>query len=618
MARRQGGVGGAGRAALPWLVAVAMEVVMAGCPFADLGGICSGHGACGNQGDCQCVGGWDGYDCGRQVCPNGPVWEYEKLAHYECSKRGHCLLGQCACHTSFSGKACERMACQENCMKRGRCIDVETFYRDMGFPPYTAWDKNMLQGCNCEQPRNGAGYGGLDCMLFECPRGDDPMTTGQVNDVQLIKCNAPSGQFGLRFPFSERGAAIQHNMGLVALKVAVMGLGVREVNVTFSAGTTVCNAVEENIISVTFLQDFGKMEPMQADVSELPDDGKSEVKIAVGGIPLSALSSVTGTKENLPCSRRGLCDQLTGDCACYVIPMPGYRSSDGYGNPGDRGDCGSADDHKFLGNNGTAANGWKSGPIACPGEIPCSGHGICLQLPSKTCSCSAGWGSGDCSQRECPKGWPWFPTEYYSMVTVSNLQKRQQPPSEPCSNRGLCDLSKGECTCQFGFTGAACQIVELCPSESAYPCSGHGTCQSAKQQFLDAGKTEAMFESKWAAMASSHDAWLRYRYGNNWYSCVCEEGYTGYDCATRTWRLAHLFARALCRRHPPGPNTHTPPPPPARRLFSQARAHMATTRMAPACGRCSCSSASRPRDLSTCSTAWRTPPRSVPSRTPRR
>ena len=73
------------------------------------------------------------------------------------------------------------------------------------------------------------------------------------------------------------------------------------------------------------------------------------------------------------CSGRGLCDTLTGDCACYMAPMPGYRSSDGYGNPGNRGDCGAADDHKFYAN--------EDGILGCPGDVACSGHGVCSGSP---------------------------------------------------------------------------------------------------------------------------------------------------------------------------------------------------------------------------------------------
>jgi hypothetical protein len=45
---------------------------------------------------------------------------------------------------------------------------------------------------------------------------------------------------------------------------------------------------------------------------------------------------VAGTKEARECSGRGLCDTETGRCACFG----GFGSSDGFGNAGERGDCG--------------------------------------------------------------------------------------------------------------------------------------------------------------------------------------------------------------------------------------------------------------------------------------
>merc|ERR1719163_1901972 len=46
--------------------------------------------------------------------------------------------------------------------------------------------------------------------------------------------------------------------------------------------------------------------------------------------------SVRGTKENVECSDRGLCDRAEGICTCFT----GFASSDGDGNSGSRGDCG--------------------------------------------------------------------------------------------------------------------------------------------------------------------------------------------------------------------------------------------------------------------------------------
>lgn len=59
-----------------------------------------------------------------------------------------------------------------------------------------------------------------------------------------------------------------------------------------------------------------------------------------------------------------------------------FFSSDGNGNIGTRGDCGHATT--------TIAQ--------CPGEIACSGHGICQGPPNYNCICNDGWDAGDCSE----------------------------------------------------------------------------------------------------------------------------------------------------------------------------------------------------------------------------
>ena len=77
------------------------------------------------------------------------------------------------------------------------------------------------------------------------------------------------------------------------------------------------------------------------------------------------------TKEEESCANRGVCDYLTGVCTCST----NFRTSDGLGNQGVRGDCGNA----------------KGSITACPGEIACMGHGVCAGSPTYRCSCSAGY-----------------------------------------------------------------------------------------------------------------------------------------------------------------------------------------------------------------------------------
>ena len=55
---------------------------------------------------------------------------------------------------------------------------------------------------------------------------------------------------------------------------------------------------------------------------------------------------VKGTRENIECSNRGICDGSTGRCECATQ----YGSSDGQGNTGRLGECGHL--HALEGTNG--------------------------------------------------------------------------------------------------------------------------------------------------------------------------------------------------------------------------------------------------------------------------
>ena len=56
------------------------------------------------------------------------------------------------------------------------------------------WDATKIYGCACD-----SSYYDYQCAEALCPAGDDPLTVGQVNDVQIIKCVAISGRFLLYY-----------------------------------------------------------------------------------------------------------------------------------------------------------------------------------------------------------------------------------------------------------------------------------------------------------------------------------------------------------------------------------------------------------------------------------
>ena len=82
-----------------------------------------------------------------------------------------------------------------------------------------------------------------------------------------------------------------------------------------------------------------------------------------------------------------------------------------------------------------------------------------------------------------------------------------------CSNKGVCDHTKGECQCLDGYEGVSCQRAS-CPGTPT--CSGHGTCQSIKQL---ASKTSSNVYNLW-----DKDSTM---------GCLCDSGYSGPDCSER-------------------------------------------------------------------------------------
>jgi hypothetical protein len=217
--------------------AAALLVPFASQVAAECGNACSGHGRCTNykqmfstatatvpiiqmptysysDGDfgyskteakkdsCTCftrsegaleVYGYTGADCSKRTCPYAQSWDsapHAADAHTlqtECANRGRCdrKTGGCKCFPGYTGKACQRTTCPNNCSGRGSCLSLkeiaekraaETGYAALTGFTYasiqygTAWDAERILGCDCD-----AGYRGADCSRIECPSGTDPL-----------------------------------------------------------------------------------------------------------------------------------------------------------------------------------------------------------------------------------------------------------------------------------------------------------------------------------------------------------------------------------------------------------------------------------------------------------
>jgi len=139
---------------------------------------------------------------------------------------------------------------------------------------------------------------------------------------------------------------IPWNADPAMLKAALLQIPLlTDLQVSFSVNTTLCNSYA-NVVTIQFTQQFGALPPLVAEVDTVMAGRGGTVIVSANGNPVltdvhgKRFTSVTGTKEADPCANRGLCDHTTGVCHCFDSNGDAYDSSNGYGSPGIRGDCG--------------------------------------------------------------------------------------------------------------------------------------------------------------------------------------------------------------------------------------------------------------------------------------
>lgn len=489
--------------------------------------MCSGHGDCSTSDNrCSCHVAdrhtdthWIGGDCSLRECPKGKAWadlaQADNTAHNalaECSNQGTCdyHTGNCVCRRGFMGIACQRMACPNDCSGQGVCVSMDYNARAQGnlagvavyatsAHKYDApWDHDMIYGCACD-----TGFTGYDCAQRLCPTGDDPLTLGQVNEQQTVSCTCASSTCDGTFTIAFRGKTskrIKETATQQEVLAAVNALStIGAVMVTF-AGSAACNApavgTPHNIL-IEFTKDFGN----------LPDVSVASTTGAV----VTMAETQKGTKEEIMCANRGICDYATGVCQCNT----GYGSSDGTNAVGSRGDCGH-----LVTTIGTC-------PTSASGAV-CSGHGACSNNPVYKCTCDSGWDGSDCSLRRCPKGRAWF--------DVPSAADTAHADDTECSNVGHCNTATGKCECHFLYHGSACQFM-ACPgtdttkTASVYTdaCSGHGTCLDMAHLAEFNRINGELVPRLYGEDPNDNLRWD----GTSMHGCLCDAGFTGYDCSQR-------------------------------------------------------------------------------------
>jgi len=302
---------------------------------------CNGHGTCGAFDKCSCWAAFNSAtDCSLRTCQyartRGKVStsssniDFDVHGYEECAGQGVCnrKTGECECNDGFTGSACQRTACTNDCNGHGECASVKAFN-----PGYTAssWDAELTNVCKCD-----AGWEGPACESRKCPIGDDPLTPGTgaaVDEIQKCVISASAGtinggEFSVVFtdwsgqkhetrPISATTATSQQikeemqrfaNNKITTIETSVGGLTTAAVTfrVTFSG---------EEVSGANTL--------LEVNIDDDSSTGHKHIRNAVtssdGGATISVTceKEQTSTEEAEVCSGRGVCDGATGLCQCH-------------------------------------------------------------------------------------------------------------------------------------------------------------------------------------------------------------------------------------------------------------------------------------------------------------
>lgn len=318
---------------------------------------CSAHGRCSGPPTytCDCASDWMGADCSERTCPHGLAWfgypygANDSTLHdqnVECSNAGDCdrSTGICMCRSGFTGAACDRLDCPKGmavedadgtsvCSGHGRCLDMASLAElqtnngdkadiTYGLTPNDplTWDKDRVYGCYCD-----AGYEGYDCARRVCPQGPDPLVSG-TDEQQVFSCTDADKVGTIVFTFrQESTVAISADSTTTEVKAALEALStVGKVNVEVVAANgnnTLCQSSGSEFM-VTFKTVHGALPLITATTLNVDS--------------FNVVEYLQGTKKDIVCSGRGLCNEETGMCECFA----GFGSSDGDGNIGSLRDCG--------------------------------------------------------------------------------------------------------------------------------------------------------------------------------------------------------------------------------------------------------------------------------------
>jgi len=327
-------------------------------------------------------------------------------SYRECGGRGSCDFetGICQCFPGFTGVGCRRTTCPNSCSGHGVCLNDDVAnYHAAGNTYLPAGDKddintwgnlwatNKFQGCRCD-----GGWGGNDCSLRQCPRGDDPETQcadDLGNDKQVVECTnlMPDKEHFFKLRFTDL-LGNRYNTRAIVIKP--------------HAGTV----TDANKQDLGTKYSVAASQSIQTALESLPNFAIPKVEVTVPtGIPTYG----TSPKEECTTEKVGKKWKTT----CKDVPKPDFTAKMTV---------------QFEVVFTDARNSGQQSLLEVVSDVKCA-SGVQPKFTNEI-------------DPKC--------TVSRTKIAASTLREKSE-----CSNRGLCNRKTAECNCFDGYTGLACDTV---------------------------------------------------------------------------------------------------------------------------------------------------------------